>query len=147
MALVKCPDCGRDVSSRAKQCPDCACPVAEVLAEEAQAAALVEARETRRHVGEVDCPECDARGFRRGVDRDPSSGEERPWFSWCPSCEQSGRVALFHSSAGYHAVAYAAVERFAAGEVDSDADGVHDIGPERPTRFRYPQAGERKKPG
>ena len=28
--LVECPDCGRRVSDRAKNCPDCACPVAEV---------------------------------------------------------------------------------------------------------------------
>ncbi|WP_297979720.1 hypothetical protein [uncultured Methanobrevibacter sp.] len=26
MALVKCPDCGKMISSRAKQCPDCGCP-------------------------------------------------------------------------------------------------------------------------
>lgn len=29
MALISCPDCGRQVSSDAKACPDCACPVAE----------------------------------------------------------------------------------------------------------------------
>ena len=26
MALVKCPDCGRDVSTRAEACPNCGCP-------------------------------------------------------------------------------------------------------------------------
>lgn len=26
MALVKCPDCGKMVSPRAKVCPDCGCP-------------------------------------------------------------------------------------------------------------------------
>lgn len=29
MALIKCPDCGREVSSRAKSCPQCGCPIAE----------------------------------------------------------------------------------------------------------------------
>ncbi len=27
MALIKCPDCGRDVSDKAKSCPFCGCPV------------------------------------------------------------------------------------------------------------------------
>ena len=27
MALIKCPDCGREVSDRADKCPSCACPL------------------------------------------------------------------------------------------------------------------------
>lgn len=27
MALIECPECGREVSDRAKACPKCACPV------------------------------------------------------------------------------------------------------------------------
>lgn len=27
VALIKCPDCGRDVSDRAESCPNCGCPV------------------------------------------------------------------------------------------------------------------------
>jgi len=27
MALMKCPDCGREVSDRAKSCPFCGCPI------------------------------------------------------------------------------------------------------------------------
>lgn len=27
MALIKCPECGKDVSDQAKQCPNCGCPV------------------------------------------------------------------------------------------------------------------------
>ena len=30
MALVKCPDCGREVSSSAKACPQCGCPISEL---------------------------------------------------------------------------------------------------------------------
>lgn len=30
MALVKCPDCGREVSSNAKACPQCGCPIIEL---------------------------------------------------------------------------------------------------------------------
>ena len=26
MALIKCPECGRDVSDKAKTCPNCGCP-------------------------------------------------------------------------------------------------------------------------
>lgn len=31
MALIKCPECGRDVSDRAASCPGCGCPVQQVL--------------------------------------------------------------------------------------------------------------------
>ena len=27
MALIKCPDCGREVSDRDDKCPSCACPL------------------------------------------------------------------------------------------------------------------------
>lgn len=29
MALIKCPECGHDVSSEAKNCPNCGYPIAE----------------------------------------------------------------------------------------------------------------------
>jgi hypothetical protein len=28
MALIKCPDCGKQVSSSASSCPNCGCPIA-----------------------------------------------------------------------------------------------------------------------
>ena len=30
MALVNCPECGREISDKAKQCPHCAYPIAEI---------------------------------------------------------------------------------------------------------------------
>ena len=30
MALIKCPECGRDVSSSAKSCPQCGYPISEM---------------------------------------------------------------------------------------------------------------------
>ena len=30
MALIKCPECGREVSDRAQACPQCGCPIAAV---------------------------------------------------------------------------------------------------------------------
>lgn len=30
MALIKCPECGKELSSLAKCCPNCGCPVAEM---------------------------------------------------------------------------------------------------------------------
>lgn len=30
MALIKCPDCGKEVSSRAPACPNCGCPITGV---------------------------------------------------------------------------------------------------------------------
>jgi ribosomal protein L37E len=29
MALIKCPECGKDVSDKAKACPHCGCPISE----------------------------------------------------------------------------------------------------------------------
>ena len=31
--LIKCPDCGKDVSPRAESCPECGCPIVQVLRE------------------------------------------------------------------------------------------------------------------
>ena len=31
MALIKCPECGHDVSSEAKNCPNCGYPIAEKI--------------------------------------------------------------------------------------------------------------------
>ena len=30
MALLKCPECGKDVSDKAAACPQCGCPVLEM---------------------------------------------------------------------------------------------------------------------
>jgi uncharacterized membrane protein YvbJ len=27
MALIKCPECGKEISDKAEQCPKCACPI------------------------------------------------------------------------------------------------------------------------
>ena len=27
MALIKCPECGREISDKAPQCPHCGCPI------------------------------------------------------------------------------------------------------------------------
>ncbi len=36
MATIPCPDCGKTVSDRAQTCPNCSCPIAQVLAESSQ---------------------------------------------------------------------------------------------------------------
>ena len=30
MALIKCSECGKEFSSKAKACPNCACPIEEI---------------------------------------------------------------------------------------------------------------------
>lgn len=40
MALMKCPDCGRDVSSRAAACPHCGCPASDYIPHPAAAPAV-----------------------------------------------------------------------------------------------------------
>ena len=34
MGLVKCPDCGREISERAVSCPNCGCPISEIIQKE-----------------------------------------------------------------------------------------------------------------
>lgn len=31
MAMIKCPECGKDFSDKASACPNCGCPVSEIL--------------------------------------------------------------------------------------------------------------------
>lgn len=30
MALIKCPECGKEISDKASSCPNCGCPIAEM---------------------------------------------------------------------------------------------------------------------
>ena len=32
MALIKCTECGKDISDKAAACPNCGCPTEEILA-------------------------------------------------------------------------------------------------------------------
>ena len=34
MALIKCSECGTEVSDKAEKCPKCACPIAGIKKEE-----------------------------------------------------------------------------------------------------------------
>lgn len=42
MALIKCPECGHDVSTYADTCPECGCPVSRATAAAAQETAAAE---------------------------------------------------------------------------------------------------------
>ena len=33
MSLIKCPECGKDMSDKAPSCPSCGCPIDVVIAE------------------------------------------------------------------------------------------------------------------
>lgn len=136
MPLIECPDCGRNVSDRAKSCPDCACPVAEVVAEQRAATARAEALSSRKALErQVDCPRCVARGMYELADGD---------VMWCPVCEATGRVALCEAADGYYAVATYATDRFEAGELHHETSGVvFYLGKIAPARFRYPEPSPR----
>lgn len=137
MALVQCPDCGRQVSNRAKTCPDCACPIDEVLTEQRDAERRERVAKTREMVDEeeVDCPKCDARGF---YFHDDGS------YSWCAACEHTGRLRLARAEDGFYGVASYAVERFLSGELHPDSSGVvFFISERKPVGFKYPQASKR----
>lgn len=139
MALINCPDCERKVSDRAKVCPDCACPIAEVVAEMRETERREHLVKTREMLGEdelVDCPKCDARGFYTYEDGA---------YSWCAACEHTGRLRLAKAENGYYGVATYAVERFLSGELHPESSGVvFFIGEQRPEGFRYPEASARK---
>lgn len=38
MALIKCPECGKEISDKASACPNCGCPSSEFKEKEANAA-------------------------------------------------------------------------------------------------------------
>lgn len=136
MALIECPDCGRKVSDRAASCPDCACPVAEVMAEEREEQRRREVLESRKALErEVDCPRCEARGMYPLPDG---------YVEWCPVCEATGRIVLCEADDGFYAVATYAIERFESGELHPHTSGVvFYVGEEAPNRHRYPEAQKR----
>lgn len=134
--LIECPDCGRKLSDRAKECPDCACPIAEVLAEQRAAEVLAESKKTRRSLGrEVDCPKCEARGFYKCEDG---------YAEWCIACEHTGRLVLCSASDGYYGVARYALERFIGGDLHAGTSGVvFHLGEREPRGHRYEQPAPR----
>jgi DNA-directed RNA polymerase subunit RPC12/RpoP len=139
--LIPCPECERQVSDRAKACPDCGFPVAEHVGEQRAAAERAARIASREHVGEIDCPRCEARGFVQFEVTD-ELGNTREVFTWCSDCKHSGRVHQCRDLAGYYAVGLAFLEQFLAGELDRDDAGVSFVGTVRITEHRYPQAGD-----
>lgn len=137
--LVTCPECAREISDRAQTCPGCGFPIAEELA--ARASARSSDREHRKHVGEVDCPTCEARGFR-SIDAFDELGKPMQTFTWCARCLHSGRIALVQSPRGYYAVTEKVLATFVAGEIDEGDDATF-LGPNAPAPHRYPNAGPR----
>ncbi|MGE0786094.1 MAG: hypothetical protein AB7S26_10425 [Sandaracinaceae bacterium] len=137
MPLIECPDCGRKVSDRAAVCPDCACPVAEIVAAQRADADRERIEKSRRMEdgAEVDCPRCEARGFYA----------EDGGHLWCVPCEHSGRLLLASAEDGFYAVAAYATERFLSGELQPGKSGVvFYVGKVRPTTHRYPAASRKE---
>lgn len=139
--LIECPDCGRKVSDRAAACPDCACPVAEVVAKQAAQepsppqghASFASSRATLERA--VDCPKCEARGWHWA-----SEGQ----VMWCIPCEATGRIVLCRADDGFYAVAEYAIARFLSGELHPPQSGVvFYLGPDEPSAHRYPQPAAR----
>ncbi|PRQ09736.1 hypothetical protein [Enhygromyxa salina] len=139
--LISCPECERKVSDRAKACPDCGFPVAEHVAEQAEAAARAARLASRERVGEIDCPTCDARGFTYFEAAD-DEGQTRQMFGWCEACKHSGRVHQCKDLGGYYAVSHAALDPFLRGELDAPAEGVAFVGTQLVAEHRYEQPGE-----
>lgn len=139
--LIPCPECERQVSDRAKACPDCGFPVAEHVGEQRAAAERAARLASRERVGEIDCPRCEARGFIQFETTD-ELGHVREVFTWCSVCKHSGRVHQCRDLGGYYAVALAALERFLAGEIDVGDAGVTFVGALQVNEHRYARAGE-----
>lgn len=139
--LIPCPECERQVSDRAKACPECGFPIGEHLAEQRELARRQALLESRERVGEIDCPRCKARGFVSFTETN-EDGEVAQLFSWCLDCKHSGRVHQCRDLDGYYAVSYAALDGFLRGEIEVDAEGVVFVGTEQVVGHRYPQAGK-----
>lgn len=139
--LIACPECERKVSDRAKACPDCGFPVHEHVVEQRELGRREALVESRERVGEIDCPHCDARGFKNHSETD-SEGVVRQMFGWCAECKHSGRVHQCRDLDGYYAVGHAALEDFLSGAIDASADAVSFVGTEMIVEHRYAQAGK-----
>lgn len=139
--LIPCPECARQVSDRAKACPDCGFPVAEHVAEQAAAAEHAARMASRERVGDIDCPHCEARGFRHFETTD-ERGSSREVFAWCSDCKHSGRVHQCRDIVGYYAVSLSALEPFLAGEIDENHAGVRFVGSVQVVEHRYAEPGE-----
>ena len=139
--LIPCPECERQVSDRAKACPDCGFPVAEHVAEQRAASERAARVASRERVGHVDCPRCEARGFVQFETTD-ERGTTREVFSWCGDCKHSGRVHQCRDLGGYYAVALAALERFLSGELDVGDPGISFVGAVQVLEHRYERAGD-----
>lgn len=136
--LIACPECAHEVSDRAPACPKCGFPVAAHVAEARVHQAAATERTTRRVTGELtDCAPCKGRGFRM-LEWVDDRGAPKQAFEWCATCNESGRLPVVHSSAGYFAVALAHVEAFVRGELPTDSPHVTALGPEPPASPRYP---------
>ena len=139
--LIPCPECARQVSDRAKACPDCGFPVSEHVAEQRELARQKLVLDSRERVGEIDCPRCEARGFVNFSETN-EDGETEQLFSWCSDCKHSGRVHQCRDLDGYYAVSLAALEGFLSGALGREAAGVVFVGTELVVGHRYPQAGK-----
>jgi hypothetical protein len=139
--LIPCPECARQVSDRAKACPDCGFPISEHLAEQRELARRQALLDSRERVGEIDCPRCEARGFV-SFSAPNEDGVTEQLFSWCSDCKHSGRVHQCRDLDGFHAVSYAALAGFLSGALGPEAEGVVLVGTELVVGHRYAQAGK-----
>lgn len=139
--LIPCPECARQVSDRAKACPECGFPISEHVAEQHQLARRAALLESRERVGEIDCPRCEARGFMSFSEQN-EDGEVEQLFAWCSDCKHSGRVHQCRDLDGYYAVSHAALEQFLAGALGRESEGVVFVGAQLVVEHRYGQAGK-----
>ena len=139
--LIPCPECERQVSDRAKACPDCGFPVAEHVVELRAAADRAARLATRERVGEIDCPRCEARGFVQFETTD-EHGVSREVFAWCSDCKHSGRVHQCRDRDGYYAIALVLLEQFLLGEIDVGDVGVSFVGALQVSEHRYQKPGD-----
>lgn len=125
------------MSDRAAACPQCGFPIAEEIAAAREREAIEADRTARERIGDVDCAACEARGFTT------EGPEDRPTtFSWCVTCEHSGRVPLVKSPRGFWAVGYSVLESFLGG-ADLEQPNVVFLGEHAPDGHRYENAGPR----
>lgn len=64
MALIKCPECDKEVSSKASSCPSCGHPIASHLLKEELKGSFVKATESIKDSARTHCKAC---GYNAGV--------------------------------------------------------------------------------
>lgn len=100
MALIKCPECGKEISDKALSCPNCGCPSSEFNAKSTSNCPYCKATLVP---GDDYCESCGKRVTPYYSSQYTSNKEIDYSYTICPKCGSRNQVGKFVcSSCGHH---------------------------------------------